>query len=63
MLHKEKTKMDAREEELIRIIREYEDPQKAMKIAVDIILQVLTQPLSSEGQEASDVQEVCDTNQ
>ena len=63
MLHKEKTEMDAREDELIRIIREHEYPQKAMQIAVDIILKALAQPLPSEGQDPSDVREVCDTTQ
>lgn len=50
MLHREKTEMGAREEELIRIVREHEDPQKAVSIAIDIILKYLKQPLSSEEQ-------------
>lgn len=36
---------DPREKELLEIIRKHEDPQKALIIATDIIVSVLTQTI------------------
>ena len=50
--------MTANEIELINIIRENDNPEKAIATAVDIILLYLVQHESSEGQAAADLQEL-----
>ena len=42
--------MNENEVELLRMIRENDNPEQAVLIAIDVILGYLTQPGSSEGQ-------------
>ena len=50
--------MTANEIELIKLIRESDNPEQALSTAVDIILLFLTQHESSEGQAAAFLQEL-----
>ena len=55
--------MNVYEMELIRMIREHDDPGRALVIAVEVITSFLTQHGSSEAQEPACLQELSGTTQ
>lgn len=50
IVHTRKDQMEENEKELLELIRTCPDPQKAITIAAEVIVQFLTQPQSSIGQ-------------